>query len=293
MFEFPMQGLRIRRLTPPRTPVTSLRRWEVPGFTMEFSAPPPFMMEGRQRVTAFGVMFGPARGERAVDTDGMTPFHLRAGDMRLLPEGHSLKAVYAEPAPFAAVGIRPERLALMQEELFGGRPGRLMPRSIPRTPETARLSRLVRSVLHAPEDWGPLRLESLLTLLSAEVLRRAWSEVPGTTARQYSLPPAVTRRVLAYIEANLADSLALSDLAKVAGLSPFHFARCFRRETGLPPHRYVLERRLEGAQVLLADPGIPIADIALRSGFANPSHLATAFRRRFGVTPSRFRQDHA
>ena len=109
-------------------------------------------------------------------------------------------------------------------------------------------------------------------------------------ARSGGLPAARLQRVKDLVEADLGQPLALADLAAAAGMSVFHFAREFRRETGLPPHRYVLQRRLGRAVALLSDPTLPVADIAAAAGFSHASHLARHLRRAAGLAPDAFRQ---
>ena len=97
------------------------------------------------------------------------------------------------------------------------------------------------------------------------------------------------RRVLEYIQVNLAGDLHLQELADVADLSTFHFAKLFKHSTGYSPHQYVLQRRLERAKELLRNPHISLSEVSLRAGFADQSHLSNVFRRFVGLTPARFR----
>jgi AraC family transcriptional regulator len=79
-------------------------------------------------------------------------------------------------------------------------------------------------------------------------------------------------------------------MAAVARLSPYHFARQFKAATGLPPHQYVLARRVERAQELLQGGGdSSLAEVAARAGFADQSQFNYHFKRLVGVTPGRFR----
>lgn len=96
-------------------------------------------------------------------------------------------------------------------------------------------------------------------------------------------------RAVDCIEARLDADLSLRQLADTAGLSLFHFARCFRAQVGTTPHSYILARRIERAKHLLARGELPLAEIALAVGFSSQSHLTTAFRRATGVTPARWR----
>jgi AraC-like DNA-binding protein len=84
-----------------------------------------------------------------------------------------------------------------------------------------------------------------------------------------------------------AAPLTLSQIAREAGMSPYHFARVFAELEGVPPHRYLVAVRLRHAAARLQAGG-GVTDTAHATGFGSPSHFATAFRRRFGVTPSRY-----
>jgi AraC-like DNA-binding protein len=103
------------------------------------------------------------------------------------------------------------------------------------------------------------------------------------------LPGAALRRVLDHIDANLHRSPPLAELCPLARMSPFHFARLFKRSTGLSPHRFIVSRRIERAKQLLAAADVSIAAISRTVGFRTPSHFATVFRRSAGVTPSAYR----
>jgi AraC family transcriptional regulator len=80
-------------------------------------------------------------------------------------------------------------------------------------------------------------------------------------------------------------------MAAVAHLSPYHFARQFKAATGLPPHQYVITRRVERAEHLLqAGTDRSLAELAAHAGFSDQSQLFSRhFKRLVGVTPGRFR----
>jgi AraC-like DNA-binding protein len=103
------------------------------------------------------------------------------------------------------------------------------------------------------------------------------------------LAPAHLARVLDAIEARLAERLTIPTIAAVIPMSPFHFARAFRVSTGMPPHRYILERRLAVARETLATKAWPVATVARHTGFRTASHFTDVFRRYVGETPARYR----
>ncbi len=103
------------------------------------------------------------------------------------------------------------------------------------------------------------------------------------------LSPARTHRICEYINSNLEQNIRLESLAEMAGLSIHHFARAFKQSVGMPPHCYVLQRRIEHAQQMLRNTELPLSEIALSAGFSDQSHLARHFRRITGTSPSAIR----
>jgi AraC-like DNA-binding protein len=103
------------------------------------------------------------------------------------------------------------------------------------------------------------------------------------------LSPGAMRRIREYIETHLGDSMDLATLAAVAGLSIHHFARGFKQSTGLTPHHYLTQKRVERAQDMLAHTALSLSEIAYAVGFSDQSHLARHFRQLLGTTPGQFR----
>jgi AraC family transcriptional regulator len=99
-----------------------------------------------------------------------------------------------------------------------------------------------------------------------------------------------TRRVLDYIDQNLEQEFTVSDLARIAHLSVFHFARVFASTMGMPPQRYVSQRRLESAKKMIGTGRLPLSEIAFRSGFSSQASFTRAFRRAANMTPGEFRR---
>jgi AraC family transcriptional regulator len=98
------------------------------------------------------------------------------------------------------------------------------------------------------------------------------------------------RQLVEFIDSQLAEAISLGQLAGLCALSEYHFARMFRESFGLPPHQYVLARRLSQARDLLRTTSQPLGDIALACGFASASHFTNRFRQALGGTPGEYRQ---
>jgi AraC-like DNA-binding protein len=88
----------------------------------------------------------------------------------------------------------------------------------------------------------------------------------------------------------LDENIRLSDMAYECGLSVSHFTRAFRKSFGIPPYRWLLERRIERAKALLASSDLPIVDIAIRCGFSDQTAFTRAFGRIVGDSPGRWRR---
>jgi len=104
------------------------------------------------------------------------------------------------------------------------------------------------------------------------------------------LRPALVRRVEEYVDANLARDISLAELARLSCMSVDHFLRSFRAACGTTPYRYVLEQRLGRASAMLRTTPAPVAAIAAKCGFRNPSHFSVRFHTKFGISPSQFRR---
>src|SRR5262249_37317280 len=134
-------------------------------------------------------------------------------------------------------------------------------------------------------------LEALGVILAHELLGPelgARRSEPGTA--RGGLATWQQRLVADYIEGNLAERVALSGLAKLVRLSPYHFCRAFKESFGLPPHRYHTSRRIERAKALLAKPGCSVTEISLAVGFSETSSFSAAFRSVTGLAPSAYRR---
>jgi len=138
---------------------------------------------------------------------------------------------------------------------------------------------------------GALFVDHAMLCLLARLARL--SAGPAHAGGAAGLPAPLLRRVIDHIEANLSANVTIAELSAIAGLSPAHFARRFRRTVGQPPYRFVLERRLERAKDLLSSQEASVAQIAAATGFSSQSHLSDKFKRQFGTTPAAFVKERA
>jgi AraC family transcriptional regulator len=136
---------------------------------------------------------------------------------------------------------------------------------------------------------GRLASESLANVLAVHLLRHVLAPRRPQRGPDGTLPRGRLRAVLEYIDEHPDAGPTLEQVAAVARLSPYHFARQFKKATGLPPHQYVILRRVERAKKLLQGGALSLAEVALHAGFSDQSQFSHHFKRMVGVTPGQFR----
>lgn len=136
-----------------------------------------------------------------------------------------------------------------------------------------------------PRVYDPLAAETaMLDALSTLIARHADARLqPAVLAADEPRVDAMRER----LAADLTCTVTLDDVAQAAGLSSFHAARLFTRTTGMPPHAWRNQLRLQRALAPLRA-GVPVADVAAASGFVDQSHFTRHFKRMFGVPPGRW-----
>ena len=136
--------------------------------------------------------------------------------------------------------------------------------------------------LGAPE----LYAETVAQYLALHLLSMNSNWKPEGDRRQ-SGPLADRRltRVLEYMERHYTEPLRLNQLAREAGISPFHFVRLFRERVGVTPHRHLTSLRMAKAEALLREEAGSIGEIAEACGYPNAAHFSTSFRKHFATSP--------
>ena len=132
--------------------------------------------------------------------------------------------------------------------------------------------------------------DSLATALSARLLKHYATRKHVFRSYDDGLPKDMLKVAIEYINAHLGKKLSLADMAAKLHISQYHFCRLFKQSTGMSPHGYLMQQRIERAKQLLRRPEKTVTRIAADCGFANHSHFAKYFRRYTGVSPSEFRK---
>jgi AraC family transcriptional regulator len=161
-----------------------------------------------------------------------------------------------------------------------------------RHPQIEQLAMMLRAELYRGNSgMGDLYVESLANALVVNLLRDYSTTKPNIAIYDGRLSDRQVLEITDYINNHLTRSIKLEDLAAYLGISQFHFSRLFKQSTGISPHQYVMQQRIELAKELLKKADRSIADIALDCGFNSQSHLGKYFRQITGMTPKAYRQN--
>lgn len=137
-----------------------------------------------------------------------------------------------------------------------------------------------------------LVVSALVEQTLVQLLRR-YANLRRSAHLELSRAGLVDRRIRLAVElmqAHLHRDLALEEIASAAHLSPFHFARLFKKLTGATPHAYLAGLRAARAQALLAETDLSITEVGARVGYMSSSHFARAFRLATGISPRAYRK---
>ena len=281
------------------------RRAAWPGLSVEHvrlhpGGPVDFAYEGPRLILRLGESGRRTDGETFLVDGGRSTARAMAGLLHLVPPGARLWG-WSRPAAggggWGLARIELDTGALLSGEdaaaALAARLAALRPRLAFREAGLAATARKL-AALAAAAGSAPVALHAatLGRLLALEVAaldsggRRPAGEGGG---HRGGLAPAALRRACGAMLDRLGEDPSLAEIAAAAGLSPWHFCREFRRSTGLPPHRWMFERRMERAAALLGGTATPVTEVALEVGFGGPSQFAAAFRRHTGLSPTAYR----
>jgi AraC family transcriptional regulator len=193
-----------------------------------------------------------------------------------------------KPSEYVHLALDP---ALMQQlAIEYGRSASVEHRVIFQDPTILHVAQLLKSDVLSGGVAGNLYGESLRNLLAVHLLRNHTGEVMPSPSAVGTLEGLKLKQLQDYIEDHLAEDLAIAKLSALIPMSQFHFARAFKAATGEPPHRYIMQRRIERAKVLLSVKQFSVAEVSYQTGFSNQSHFTAQFRKAIGMTPKQFRE---
>jgi len=157
-------------------------------------------------------------------------------------------------------------------------------------PTTSWLLMSAADVLDSNETLDTFFRQQLTDLLATRLLAAHSGSPSASQPALGGLSPAALRRAIERLRSDADADVSLAALASDVGLSRFHFCRAFKESTGLSPHAWLRQYRLEQAMEMLRDPGASVATVAATLGYGSQTAFAAAFRRLTGETPRDWRR---
>ncbi len=240
---------------------------------------------------AMGIVLAPMRGLRAsLGSDKITQYDAPVGCLIINPAGVDSTLAWSETRENLVVAIPPQILSELALQEFDLADPELEPPAFGTVdPIALGLAQRISVELTGKATPNELYLDSLVTLFSTHLLRTYANNMRQLPSPRGGLSAKSARRVEEYLREHFTEKVHVAELAAVAGISPNHFIVRFAKTFGMPPHRYLINLRLDLAEKLLAEGEIAIAEIAYMTGFSDQSHLATTMKRYRGRTPTELR----
>jgi len=213
-----------------------------------------------------------------------------AGQLNLVPAHAEVAVTTEDEVDCFHLYVSAALVAQVFGELRGAEDRGLLPRYGLQDPLLGTLVQACATEMHAPTAQSSAYIEHLSWALAAQLVRTCSDRPPPSSpAPDGQIPPHRLRAVEDYVRAHLAHDISVADMARVAGFPPVRFGRLFRKQVGVPPYRYIQERRIEAVRSALRSPA-RLADIAAATGFCNQEHMTRVFREFHGITPGRYRK---
>ncbi|UTW59881.1 helix-turn-helix transcriptional regulator [Kordiimonas sp. SCSIO 12603] len=216
----------------------------------------------------------------------------QVGRLCIMPKGQETSWEIAGPINFAHLYISDEQLDFFTSRTFE-RDSRLinLKDTVYKQDEILRTLMLKRLQLDYEGAATSLlaKEETTNEILYRLTTNHCSGAVPGS-ALKGGLSHMQLKKVMAFVDESTCASPSLEDMAEVVGLSPFHFARMFKKSCGLSPASFVMRHRLEKVKDLLVNSDKCLASISAVTGFAQQSHMTERFKRYTGTTPAKWRK---
>jgi AraC family transcriptional regulator len=215
----------------------------------------------------------------------------QARDISIIPAGVAHRCSWDSEAQFMVLALEPELLIQVGQDWVNPDSIELLPR--PMAVQDSLLQNIFTTLEAEAKTaglGGQLLVDSLTTTLVVHLLRHYCATRPKLSTYTGGLSESTRSQIKDYIDTHLHRDLKLVELAALAQISPYYFARLFKQNEGITPHQYILKKRIERAQTLLRHSPASLAEISARTGFCDQSHMTRCFKRTLGKTPAQVRQ---
>ena len=214
---------------------------------------------------------------------------LKEGETCFCPANTTHWTRWEQPLNFTVITFELDLFTRISQQMFNCDRLELIPQWQIFDPTIQALVQALKADLAAKCPAGRLYGESFGTSLAVHLVKN-FSVTCLKSPNLEAFSQKKQKQVLDFIEAHLDTDIRLEDLAQIAGISKFYFCRLFKQIMQIPPHQYIIRRRIERAKELLKHSELTTVEIALACGFAHQSHLTRHFRRIVGISPQKFRR---
>ena len=214
----------------------------------------------------------------------------RSGVVTIIPAGSSARWDIPGPVNVVQLYLPPKTLQRVAGEADMAAPGNLLERTGHPDPTTSRLLMSAADVIEGSAALDALFRQQLTDLLATRLLAAHAGAPANFQPTMGGLSPTALRRAVERLRSDSDADVSLAALASDAGLSRFHFCRAFKESTGLSPHAWLRQHRLEQAMNMLRDTDASVVSVAAELGYASQTAFAAAFRKLTGETPSDWRR---
>jgi AraC family transcriptional regulator len=214
----------------------------------------------------------------------------RPGAVTVIPAGSTSRWDIHLPMNVVQLYLPHTTLERVAGEADMAAPGDLLERTVHPDLVTFRLLMSAADVLEGNAALDTLFRQQLTDLLATRLLVAHVGSPATFLPIMGGLSPKVLLRAIERLRSDSDADVSLAALASEAGLSRFHFCRAFKESTGLSPHAWLRQHRLEQAMDMLRDPNISVVSVAAALGYSSQTAFAAAFRKLTGETPSNWRR---
>lgn len=219
---------------------------------------------------------------------------IKKDSVAILPEGYDFSFKWNGFLQFFVVELDHEVVNRLLSPDACSSNHTLVPRHALNDPHLFSIMRCIELESKAGSPSGKLYSECLSLALNTYVMSRYSSDFSSpeeTTVSTNKLSRAQRKKLLEYIDNNIHKNISLTELATLLELSPHYFCSIFKETFGVPPHKFILLKRINLAKQLLINQRLDIAEIANNTGFSSQSHFTNVFHKIIGTTPKRYRQE--
>ncbi|NJP20220.1 MAG: helix-turn-helix transcriptional regulator [Hydrococcus sp. CRU_1_1] len=229
----------------------------------------------------------PVQTERAIDGKFRRE-QVSQGDIIIVPANTWHRAGWDLAGGAIIVGLQPQEFLRTIDETIDRDRVELIPYFATPDPLVHQIGLALKQTLENPGKVGRLYAQTMTTTLMVHLLQHYCAQQLVLPTYSGGLSRLKLQRVIDYINAHLDRDLSLHELAAIVQISSHYFVQLFKQSTGITPHQYVIQCRIERAKQLLMKRGAIVADVARIVGFVDQSHFHRHFKRLVGITPKTF-----